>query len=74
MAQYTRDTFQIIIFMELDTILGTMEECIRGNGRTTKCMDKEFLDELMEEVIRESIEMTKRKDLESLYDLMGKSI
>ena len=62
--------FITIIYMERGSILGVMEEDMKENGKTTKCMVKEHSLGLMVGNTLENTSMIKSKAMVSLFGLM----
>ena len=57
--------------MEKENILGKMEDFMKGNGKTIKCMGKECFFGLMVRNTKVNMKMTKSMDLEFLLSKMG---
>lgn len=57
--------------MEKENIFGKMEDFMKGNGKTTKCMGKDYFFGLMVRNTKVNMKMTKRMDLEFLLSKMG---
>ena len=70
MAQNTQEISITIILKEKEYTNGLMVECMKGNGRITKCTAKEFSLGEMECDTKETTSTTKRKVLACLNGQM----
>lgn len=73
MVQLMRVNLWIIIFTVKEYISGLTIDVMKANGKTIKCMDKEFSLGLTEENMKEIISMTRNKAMVCLHGQMEES-
>jgi len=65
---------KIIKFKVKESIFGTMVDLTRANGKTTKCMDMEFINGKMDENMMEIMFLTKNKGQGNTTGLMESAL